>query len=56
MNTLPSQERGWGPDQGAAVVCITFDNLGEAVELERGTWSKDRPLGVPPVITLPNGC
>ncbi|HYU72964.1 MAG TPA: polysaccharide deacetylase family protein [Ktedonobacteraceae bacterium] len=26
-------------------VSITFDNLGEAAELERGTWPKDIPLG-----------
>ena len=26
-------------------VSITFDNLGEASELERGTWPEDQPLG-----------
>ena len=26
-------------------VVLTFDNLGEASELERGTWPADRPLG-----------
>ncbi len=35
----------WGPDGCAAVVSVTFDNLGEAVELERGTGSEDVPLG-----------
>ncbi len=45
MNILPPQQCYWGPDHRAATVCITFDNLGEAVELERGTWSKDRLLG-----------
>ena len=28
-----------------ATVSVTFDNLGEAAELERGTWPADRPLG-----------
>jgi len=28
-----------------ATVSVTFDNLGEAAELERGTWPEDRPLG-----------
>jgi peptidoglycan/xylan/chitin deacetylase (PgdA/CDA1 family) len=26
-------------------VSVTFDNLGEASELERGTWPEDQPLG-----------
>ncbi len=28
-----------------ATVSVTFDNLGEAAELERGTWPEDEPLG-----------
>ncbi len=28
-----------------ATVSVTFDNLGEAAELERGTWPEGRPLG-----------
>jgi peptidoglycan/xylan/chitin deacetylase (PgdA/CDA1 family) len=28
-----------------ATVSVTFDNLGEAAELERGTWPAGRPLG-----------
>ena len=28
-----------------ATVSVTFDNLGEAAELERGTWPEDQPLG-----------
>jgi peptidoglycan/xylan/chitin deacetylase (PgdA/CDA1 family) len=41
----PPVPRCWGPDGCASAVSITFDNLGEAVELERGTWPKDTPLG-----------
>ena len=29
----------------AATVSVTFDNLGEAAELERGSWPPDQPLG-----------
>ncbi|MEO8955484.1 MAG: polysaccharide deacetylase family protein [Ktedonobacteraceae bacterium] len=36
---------GWGPDRCAAAVSITFDNLGEAADLERGLWPADMPLG-----------
>ena len=35
----------WGPDLRAASVSITFDNLGEAADLERGLWPKDEPIG-----------
>ncbi|HZR41240.1 MAG TPA: polysaccharide deacetylase family protein [Ktedonobacteraceae bacterium] len=41
----------WGPDSCTAAVSITFDNLGEAVELGRGTWPKDMPLGQHPSVT-----
>lgn len=40
-----SATEGWGPDGCAAAVSITFDNLGEAVELERGLWPQDKALG-----------
>jgi peptidoglycan/xylan/chitin deacetylase (PgdA/CDA1 family) len=30
---------------------LTFDNLGEAAELERGLWSADRPSGNHPSVT-----
>jgi len=50
MNTSPYPGL-WGPDGCAAAVSITFDNLGEAVELERGTWPKDMPLGQHPSVT-----
>ena len=32
-------------------VLLTFDNLGEASELERGTWAPDEPLGRHPSVT-----
>ena len=28
-----------------ATVAVTFDNLGEASDLERGWWPEDEPLG-----------
>jgi peptidoglycan/xylan/chitin deacetylase (PgdA/CDA1 family) len=43
MKTSPASGY-WGPDYRTAAVSITFDNLGEAVELERGTWRRDMPL------------
>src|SRR5215204_383525 len=35
----------WGPDTCRAAVSVTFDNLGEAADLERGLWPDDEPLG-----------
>jgi peptidoglycan/xylan/chitin deacetylase (PgdA/CDA1 family) len=35
----------WGPDACRAAVSVTFDNLGEAADLERGQWPEDEPLG-----------
>jgi peptidoglycan/xylan/chitin deacetylase (PgdA/CDA1 family) len=35
----------WGPDGRRAAVSVTFDNLGEATDLERGSWPEDDPLG-----------
>jgi peptidoglycan/xylan/chitin deacetylase (PgdA/CDA1 family) len=35
-----------------ARLAVTFDNLGEASELERGTWPMDRPLGEHPSVKL----
>ena len=43
-----AQERAphrWGPDACRAAVSVTFDNLGEAADLERGLWPEDKPLG-----------
>ena len=33
-------------------VVLTFDNLGEASELERGTWTGEHPLGRHPSVTV----
>ena len=35
----------WGPDARRAAVSVTFDNLGEAADLERGLWPASEPLG-----------
>ncbi len=35
----------WRPDAQRAAVSVTFDNLGEAADLERGLWPADEPLG-----------
>lgn len=43
---MPSPVPGlWGPDGCSAAVSITFDNLGEVTELERGTWPEGLPRG-----------
>jgi peptidoglycan/xylan/chitin deacetylase (PgdA/CDA1 family) len=35
----------WGPDAKAAAVSITFDNLGEAMDLAIGAWPEHEPVG-----------
>jgi peptidoglycan/xylan/chitin deacetylase (PgdA/CDA1 family) len=35
----------WRPDTQRAAVSVTFDNLGEAADLERELWPEDEPLG-----------
>ena len=35
----------WRPDAQRAAVSVTFDNLGEAADLERGLWPESAPLG-----------
>ena len=35
----------WGPDACRAAVSVTFDNLGEAADLESGLRPKNEPLG-----------
>jgi hypothetical protein len=37
-------EHGWGPDGKRAALSITFDNFGEAAEVELGLWG-DTPIG-----------
>jgi peptidoglycan/xylan/chitin deacetylase (PgdA/CDA1 family) len=41
----------FGPDRLSSALVLTFDNLGEASELERGTWPADEPLGSHPSVT-----
>jgi len=36
---------GWGPDRKRGAVSFTFDNLGEAADLEFGNWPKETPVG-----------
>jgi len=40
---VPSES--WRPDARRASVSVTFDNLGEAADLERGQWRESEPLG-----------
>jgi hypothetical protein len=35
----------WGPTGRRAAVTISFDNLGEVTDLQRGEWPDDEPLG-----------
>src|SRR5258707_12037985 len=36
---------GWGPQCQPGAVSFTFDNLGEASDIEFGTWPEDQPIG-----------
>jgi peptidoglycan-N-acetylglucosamine deacetylase len=36
---------GWGPDGRRGAVSFTFDNLGEASDIEFGKWPHDQPIG-----------
>jgi peptidoglycan/xylan/chitin deacetylase (PgdA/CDA1 family) len=42
---------GFGPERLATAPVLTFDNLGEASELERGTWPAGASLGTHPSVT-----
>jgi peptidoglycan/xylan/chitin deacetylase (PgdA/CDA1 family) len=46
-----TQPPAWGPEQRRAAVAVTFDNLGEAADLERGRWPQHEPLGHHPSVT-----
>jgi peptidoglycan/xylan/chitin deacetylase (PgdA/CDA1 family) len=37
--------QAWGPAGAPAALSVTFDNLGEAADLELGLWPASRPLG-----------
>ena len=41
----------FGPDRRARAIVLTFDNLGEASALQRGTWDPRTPLGSDPSVT-----
>jgi peptidoglycan/xylan/chitin deacetylase (PgdA/CDA1 family) len=36
---------GWGPDARRSALSFTFDNLGEAADLEFGKWPQNVPVG-----------
>ena len=46
-----SEGAGFGPDGLGRALVLTFDNLGEASELQRGTWPPDTPPGRHPSVT-----
>jgi peptidoglycan/xylan/chitin deacetylase (PgdA/CDA1 family) len=41
----------FGPGRHPGALVLTFDNLGEASELEHGTWPADKSLGQHPSVT-----
>jgi peptidoglycan/xylan/chitin deacetylase (PgdA/CDA1 family) len=43
--TRPAGPSGWGRSGRRAAIAVTFDNLGEAADLERGRWPGGEPLG-----------
>jgi peptidoglycan/xylan/chitin deacetylase (PgdA/CDA1 family) len=42
---LEENHMPWGPEAKRGAICLTFDNFGEAAELEYGLWPKDEPIG-----------
>src|SRR5215213_6356822 len=46
MSNLPNPPfSNRGPEARRAAVSVTFDNLGEAADLERGLWPVDKSIG-----------
>jgi len=45
MTDAATPATGWGPDGRRAAVSLTFDNLGEAMEVAIGAWPQDAPVG-----------
>lgn len=45
-------QAGFGPQHRARAIVLSFDNLGEASELERGTWDRQAQLGHHPSVTV----
>ncbi len=35
----------WGPDNRKAAIAVSFDNFGEAFDVEQGAWPDDVPVG-----------
>jgi peptidoglycan/xylan/chitin deacetylase (PgdA/CDA1 family) len=46
-----SEAAGFGPGRRPRALVLSFDNLGEASELERGSWPPEQPLGRHPSVT-----
>jgi peptidoglycan/xylan/chitin deacetylase (PgdA/CDA1 family) len=44
MSKFLRPKAGWGPQGAPAALSLTFDNFGEAAEIEMGWWG-DRPVG-----------
>lgn len=44
-NSLADETLLWGPGEAPAAVSLTFDNLGEAADIERGLHPADKPVG-----------
>ena len=36
---------GWGVERRPGALSFTFDNLGEAADIEFGQWPADKPVG-----------
>lgn len=53
--TEQTQPVVWGPAGARAAIGITFDNLGEAMEITNGLWPAEKPVGAHPSVveTLP---
>lgn len=48
---MPNPTPRWGPGGKRAALSLSFDNLGEAAEMELGRWPSDRPVGAHPSVT-----
>jgi peptidoglycan/xylan/chitin deacetylase (PgdA/CDA1 family) len=45
MEIMTTPQIGWGPDSKRSALSFTFDNLGEAADLEFGKWPANVPVG-----------
>lgn len=41
----------WGPEGKRSAIAVTFDNFGEAFDLQFGRWQEDEPVGQHPTAT-----